>query len=94
MGSFFSDTFFKSFLSKYVYVEAGLMTVAPSISTLSRIYSTMYCTRCHTHSLLFKTISDNSFLTRPGTAIIQYTGARDYRPSFHENKLKTLVLYD
>ena len=59
MGSFFSDTFFKSFSSKYVYVEAASTTVAPSICTLSRIYSTMY----------------NSFLTRSGSAITQVVGA-------------------
>ncbi len=35
MGSFFSDTFFKSFSSKYVYVEVASTTVAPSICTLS-----------------------------------------------------------
>jgi hypothetical protein len=59
MGSFFSDTFFKSFSSKYVYVEAASTTVAPSICTLSRIYSTMY----------------NSFLNRSGSTITQVVGA-------------------
>jgi hypothetical protein len=59
MGSFFSDTFFKSFSSKYVYVEAASTTVAPSICTLSHIYSTMY----------------NSFLTGSGSAITQVVGA-------------------
>ncbi len=30
MGSFLSDTFFVSFSSKYVYVEAATTTAAPS----------------------------------------------------------------
>jgi hypothetical protein len=84
MGSFFSDTFFKSFSSKYVYVEAASTTVAPSISTLSRIYSPMYCTCSYLQSNVLymlsqpqfiKNISDNSFLTRPGSSITQVVGA-------------------
>ncbi len=41
MGSFLSDTFFKSFSSKYVYVEAATTTVAPS-RVLSPVYTVLY----------------------------------------------------
>ncbi len=38
MDSFLSDTFFKSFSSKYVYVEAATTTTAPSL-VLSPVYT-------------------------------------------------------
>jgi hypothetical protein len=71
---FLSDTFFKSFSSKYVYVEAASTTVAPSISNLSRIlqFNVLYMLL---HPQFIKNISDNSFLTRPGSAITQVLGA-------------------
>jgi hypothetical protein len=43
MVSFLSDAFFKSFLSKYVYVEAATMTAA---HVLSPEY-TVQCTSSH-----------------------------------------------
>jgi hypothetical protein len=74
MGSFLSDTFFnKSFSSKYVYVEAPSTTAAPSISTLSRIYCTMYI-YMFSHPQFIKNISDNYFLTRPGSVNTQGVG--------------------
>jgi hypothetical protein len=40
MGSFLSDTFFKSFSSKYVYVEAATTTAASS-HVLSPVYTVL-----------------------------------------------------
>jgi hypothetical protein len=39
MGSFLSDTFFKSFLSKYVYVDAATVTMAAPSHVLSPMYT-------------------------------------------------------
>jgi hypothetical protein len=75
MGSFFSDTFlilqilFK--YTVYVYAEAASTTVAPSISTLSRIYCTLQCTVHVVTPTVIKNISDNSFLTRLCSVITQ-----------------------
>ncbi len=49
---------------------AASTTVAPSISTLSRIYTIQYnVLYVLSHPQFIKTISDNSFLTQPGSAI-------------------------
>ncbi len=57
MGSFLSHTFFKSFSSKYVYVEAATTTAAPS-HVLFPVYSILYSKCSHTH---MHVISDNSW---------------------------------
>jgi hypothetical protein len=49
MGSFLSDTFFKSFSSKHVYVEAATTMAAPS-HVLSPIYTVYICTALYMFS--------------------------------------------
>ncbi len=49
MGSFLSDTFFKSFSSKYVYVEAATTAVAHS-HVLSPVYTVLYSVQLYMFS--------------------------------------------
>ncbi len=77
MGRFFSDTFFKSFfqVNMYVYVEARSF-YQYSLSYCIHVhilYNVLYMLS-HPHPQFIKNISDNSFLTRPGSAITQGEG--------------------
>jgi hypothetical protein len=73
-GQFFLWHILQSFSSKYVYVEAASTAVAPSISTLSRIYVQYNVLYMLSHPQFIKINSDNSFLTRQDQRLHRVVG--------------------